>query len=91
MTLLSGRSCSQIYDIEGEQVQDVLRQSAELLDMDSEIVERNGALMSGALVIKDLQEDRPVADLVMCSLFLPMSRQNLDRIFRISSPDAFLK
>ena len=57
--LLSGRSCSQIFNIEEEGVQDVLRLSAELLDMDPQMVERSGTLVFGSTVIKDLKERMP--------------------------------
>ena len=56
VTLLSGRSCSQIFDIAVESVEDVLRQSAELLDMDADTVARNGALMIGSTDIKHLKD-----------------------------------
>ena len=56
MTLLSGRSCSQIFHIEKEDIEDVLRQSAALLDMDVDTVVRNGTLMIGSIDIKDLKD-----------------------------------
>ena len=54
--LLSGRSCSQVFDVALERVEDVLRQSAELLDMDAGTVVRNGTLMIGSTDIKDLKD-----------------------------------
>ena len=59
VTLLSGRSCSQIFNIEAEDIQYVLRQSADLLDLDSDVVARSGALMSGPTEIKDLKDCNP--------------------------------
>ena len=56
VTLLSGRSCSQIFGLEFENIHDVLLQSAELLDMDPDKVERNGALMIGSTAIHDLKD-----------------------------------
>ena len=60
VTLLSGRSCNQIFDLEFEGVQDVLQQSAELLDMDPDTVERSGTLMIGSTAIQDLEDCVPV-------------------------------
>ena len=60
VTLLSGRSCSQIFSLGAENVQDVLQQSADLLNMDPETVVRNGALMIGSTNIKDLKDCIPV-------------------------------
>ena len=54
--MLSGRSSTQIFNVEEEDLQDVLGQSAELLDMDPDLVERSGALMSGTSGIQDLQD-----------------------------------
>ena len=42
--------------IEHEDVQDVLRQSAELLNMDPNTVASSGALMIGSTDIKDLED-----------------------------------
>ena len=36
--LLSGRCCSQIFDLDGETLDDVLRQCADLLDLDEDQV-----------------------------------------------------
>ena len=58
MTLLSGRSCSQIFNV-AESVQDVLEQSARLLGLDPDVVVRSGSLVSGTSVIKNLREDLP--------------------------------
>ena len=60
--LLSGRSCSQIFNIENVEIEDVLRQCAELLDMDPDIVARSGTLGRGSLDIEDLEDCIP-----MCS------------------------
>ena len=54
--LLSGRSCSQIFEIAMESVEDVLWQSAVLLAMDPDTVVRNGNLMIGSTDIKDLKD-----------------------------------
>ena len=59
VTLLSGRSCSQIFSLEFEGVQFVLRKSARLLDMDPNTVERSGTLMIGSVAIKDLKDLEP--------------------------------
>ena len=56
VTLLSGRSCSQIFDIAKESVQDVLRQFAKLLDMDADTMAGRGALIVGSTDIKDLKD-----------------------------------
>ena len=56
VTLLSGKSCSQIFGLKFEDVRDVLRQSARLLDMDPDTVERSGALVIGSTTIQDLKD-----------------------------------
>ena len=56
VTLLSGRSCSQIYYAADDEVQDVLRESANLLDMDPDTLVSNGALMIGSRDLKDLTD-----------------------------------
>ena len=60
--------CNQIFNIEEEDIQDVLRQSAELLDMDPDMVERSGTLMIGSTDIRDLKEHMPVHARVRANL-----------------------
>ena len=57
MMLLSGRCCSQIFDLDGETLKDVLRQCADLLSLDEEQVLGSASLMHGTSVITDLEED----------------------------------
>ena len=55
--LLSGRCCSQIFDLGDETLEDVLRQCADLLDLDEDQVLGSASLMHGTSVITDLEED----------------------------------
>ena len=55
--LLSGSCCSQIFDLDGETLKDVLRQCADLLSLDEEQVLGSASLMHGTSVITDLEED----------------------------------
>ena len=55
--LLSGRCCSQIFDLDDETLEDVLRQCAGLLSLDEDQVLGSASLMHGISVITDLQED----------------------------------
>ena len=57
VTMLSGRSCSQIFSVCGESVRDVLEQSARLLGLDPDLVVKRGKLMSGTSVINNLSKD----------------------------------
>ena len=69
--LLSGKCCNQIFDLEDETVEDVLRQCAGLLDMDEDQVLESASLMHGTSVITNLKEDLEAGKiyeltLVMC-------------------------
>ena len=55
--LLSGRCCSQIFDLDHENLEDVLRQCADLLDLDKDQVLGSASLMHGTSVITDLRKD----------------------------------
>ena len=55
--LLSGRCCSQIFDLDCETLGDVLCQCADLLDLDKDQVIGSASLMHGTAVITDLKED----------------------------------
>ena len=55
--LLSGRCCSQIFDLDGDSLEVVLRQCADLLDLDEDKVLGSASLMHGTSVITDLKED----------------------------------
>ena len=57
VTLLSGRCCSQIFDLDREPLEVVLRESAYLLDLDEDQVLRDATLLHGTSVITDLEED----------------------------------
>ena len=57
MMLLSGRSCSQIFDIYHRTGEGVLRECARLLDLDEDQVLGSAGLMHGTSVITDLKED----------------------------------
>ena len=58
MILLSGRCCSQIFNLDVETLEDVLRESADLLDLDED-QELGGSafLMHGTSMITDLKDD----------------------------------
>ena len=69
--LLSGRCCSQIFDLDHETLEDVLRQCAGLLSLDEDQVLGSVSLMHGTSVITDLQQDLEAGKmyeltLVMC-------------------------
>ena len=55
--LLSGRCCSQVFDLDGEALEDVLVECAGLLDLDEDQVLGSASLMHGTSVITDLKED----------------------------------
>ena len=55
--LLSGRCCSQIFDLDGETLEDVLCECADLLDLDEDQVLGSASLMHGTSVITDLKGD----------------------------------
>ena len=55
--LLSGRCCSQIFSLEYEIVEDVLRRCAGLLGLDEAEVLGSATLMHGTSVVTDLQID----------------------------------
>ena len=57
MMLLSGRCCSQIFNLNHETLEDVLSQCADLLDLDKDQVIGSASLMHGTVVITDLKED----------------------------------
>ena len=57
MTLLSGKCCSQIFDLDDDTLGDVLRESADLLGLDRAQVLGNATLVHGTSVITDLKED----------------------------------
>ena len=57
MTLLSGRCCSQIFDLDWYTLEDVLRELADLLGLDKGQVLGGATLMHGTSVITDLQKD----------------------------------
>ena len=57
MTLLSGRCCSQIFDLHLLSLEDVLRCFANLLGLDEDQVLGSGTLMHGTSVITNLKED----------------------------------
>ena len=62
--LLSGRCCSQIFDLDEEALDDVLSQCADLLDLDEDQVLGSASLMHGTSVITDLK-----ADLEACRIY----------------------
>ena len=55
--LLSGRCCSQIFDLDGETLEDILHQCAGLLGLDEDQVLGSASLMHGTSVITDLWKD----------------------------------
>ena len=55
--MLSGRCCSQIFNLNGETLDDVLRECAGLLGLDEDQVLESATLMHGTSVITDLKED----------------------------------
>ena len=55
--LLSGRCCSQIFDLDDENLEDVLSECADLLDLDKDQVLGSASLMHGTSVITDLRKD----------------------------------
>ena len=57
VTLLSGRCCSQIFDLNAHTLKDVLRQFADLLGLDRRQVLESATLMHGTSVITDLPKD----------------------------------
>ena len=57
MTLLSGKCCSQIFDLIGDTLDDVLRESADLLGLDKDQVLETATLLHGTSLITDLEED----------------------------------
>ena len=57
MTLLSGKCCSQIFDLDDDTLGDVLRESADLLGLDRAQVLGNATLVHGTSVITNLKED----------------------------------
>ena len=57
MTLLSGKCCSQIFDLDRVTLEAVLRHFADLLGLDGGHVLRGATLMHGTSVITDLKED----------------------------------
>ena len=57
MRLLSGRCCSQIFDLDGETLEDVLRECVGLLDLDKDQVLERARIMHGTSVLTDLKED----------------------------------
>ena len=57
VTLLSGRCCSQIFDLSFLTLAEVLLQFADSLGLDEDQVLGSGTLMHGTSVITDLQKD----------------------------------
>ena len=57
MTLLSGKCCSQIFNLNRVTLEDVLRQFADLLGLDRGHVLGDATLMHGTSVITDLHKD----------------------------------
>ena len=57
MTLLSGRCCSQIFDLDDASLNDVLLVFADLLGLDEDQVLGGATLIHGTSVITDLEED----------------------------------
>ena len=55
--MLSGKCCSQIFDIEDDSLEDVLRVFADLLGLDKDQVLGGATLMHGTSVITDLHKD----------------------------------
>ena len=55
--LLSGRCCSQVFDLDEDTLEDVLRETADLLGLDEDQVLGSATLMHGTSVIADLQND----------------------------------
>ena len=57
MTLLSGKCCSQIFDLDDDTLEVALCVFADLLGLDEDQVLGSATLMHGTSVITDLQED----------------------------------
>ena len=55
--LLSGNCCSQIFNLDQETLEDVLRQCADLLGLNKDKVLGSATLMHETSVITDLKED----------------------------------
>ena len=55
--LLSGRCCSQIFSLDFEPLDAVLRKCARLLDLEEDQLLRSASLMHGTSVITDLKVD----------------------------------
>ena len=55
--LLSGRCCSQIFNLDCKTLEDVLRECARLLDLHENQVLGSASLMHGTSVITDLKVD----------------------------------
>ena len=56
MTLLSGKCCSQIFDLNNHSLEAVLRCFADLLGLDEDQVLGSATLVHGTSVITDLNE-----------------------------------
>ena len=68
--LLSGKCCSQIFDLNDETLEDVLRECAGLLDLDEDQVLRSATLMYETVVITDLKEDFEAGKMYELSLVM---------------------
>ena len=55
--LLSGKCCSQLFDLDDETLEDMLRECATLLNVDENQVLGTATLMHGTAVVSDLRED----------------------------------
>ena len=68
--LLSGRCCSQIFDLSEETLEDVQRQCADLLGLDEDQVLGSASLMHGTSVITDLRKDLEAGKLYELTLVM---------------------
>ena len=54
--LLSGRCCSQIFNLDEDTLEDVLSQSVDLLNLDEDQVLGSASLRKGTSMITDLED-----------------------------------
>ena len=70
--MLSGKCRSQIFDLDEDTLEEVLRECADLLGLDEDQVLKDATLLHGTSVITDLEEDLEAGKLH--ELTLVMSR-----------------
>ena len=68
--LLSGKCCSQIFDLNGETLEDVLRECAALLGLDEDNVLGTATLMHETSVITDLKNDLEAGEMYELTLVM---------------------